>query len=171
MSCVVGGMLSVRVGSMHAHMHYVCVKSCPECSVHMLFLCRKVWERACVKWPVRKTDVHKTQGWMVTPIRKCKYEEVRWSLSRSSLTVRCAGVSAFRFPIVGVLSLVAITTTHCTVHERGMAAAHVSVGMCNIPVSREWDEHGQSVDQSVGQSVGARGPVDHDSVGRAWSTM
>ena len=29
----------------------------------------------------------------------------------------CAGVFAFRFPIVGVLSLVlAITTTHCTIH-------------------------------------------------------
>ena len=52
----------------------------------------------------------KTQGCMVTPTRKRKYEEVRWSLSRSSLAVRCAGVSAFRFPIVGVLSLVAIST-------------------------------------------------------------
>ena len=52
---------------------------------------------------------------MARPTRKHKYEEVRWSLSRSSLTVRCAGVSAFRFPIVGTLSLVVITTTHCTV--------------------------------------------------------
>ena len=45
-----------------------------------------------------------------------KYEEVRWSLSRSSPAVRCAGVSTFRFPIVGVHRLVAITTTHwvCT---------------------------------------------------------
>ena len=53
---------------------------------------------------------------MATPTRKRKYEEVHWSLSRSSLTVHCMGVSAFHFPIVGVLSLVAISTTHCTVH-------------------------------------------------------
>ena len=39
---VVGGMLlSEKVGSMDARMHYVCAKSCPECSViyswHMLY--------------------------------------------------------------------------------------------------------------------------------------
>ena len=44
---------------------------------------------------------------MATRTRKRKYEVVHWSLARSSLAVRCAGVSAFRFPIVGVLSLVA----------------------------------------------------------------
>ena len=99
-------------------MHYVCVKSCPECSVHMLYLwlvgkCEKglVWSNQ-----VRKTDVRETQGCMVIPTRKRKYEEVHWSLSRSSLAVHCMGVSAFHFPIVGVLSLVAISTTHCTVH-------------------------------------------------------
>ena len=58
-----------------------------------------------------KTDVHESQGCMATPTRKRKYEEVRWPLSRSNPAVRC-GVSAFRFPIVGILSLVAITTTH-----------------------------------------------------------
>ena len=47
---------------------------------------------------------------------KCKYEEVHWSLSHSSLTVHCAGVYAFHFPIIGILGLVAITTMHCTVH-------------------------------------------------------
>ena len=45
LSCVVGGMLSERVGSMDARMHYVCVKSCPECNVHMLYL----WCRKCEK--------------------------------------------------------------------------------------------------------------------------
>ena len=65
---------------------------------------------------------------MATPTRKRKYEEVRWSISHSSLTVRCVGVSAFRFPVVSVLSLVTITTTHCTVHmsvawQRGSVAA------------------------------------------------
>ena len=109
---------------------------------------------------------------MATPTRKRKYEEVRWSLSRSSLAVRCAGVSAFRFPIVGVLSLVAISTTHCTVHMSDMSVARRldSVGTCNVSVSREWDGHGRSVGRSVGsvgRSVDARGPVDHDSVGLA----
>ena len=104
----------------------------------------------------------KTQGCMATPTRKRKYEEVRWSLSCSSFAVRCAGVSAFRFPIVGVLSLVAISTTHCTVHMSDMSVAwrlgSVRVGTCNVSVSREWDGT---------RSVDARGPVDHDSVGLA----
>ena len=90
---------------------------------------------------------------MARPTRKRKYEEVCWSLSHSSLAVRCTGVSAFRFPIVGVLSLVAITTMHCTVHMtvlcRGMVARCGSVGMCNLSVSREWDGHGQSVGRSM----------------------
>ena len=43
-------------------------------------------------------------------------------VSRSSFTVCCVGVSAFRFPIVSVLGLIAITTTHCTVHHH----AHMS---------------------------------------------
>ena len=102
---------------------------------------------------MRKTDVRETQGCMATPTRKRKYEEVRWSLARSSLAVRCAGVSAFRFPIVSVLSLVAIMTMHCTVHMtvpcRGMAARCGSVGTCNLSVSREWDGHGRSVGRSM----------------------
>ena len=53
---------------------------------------------------------------MATPTKKRKYEEVHWSLYRSSLAVGCVGVSAFRFPIVGVLSFVAIMITNCTVH-------------------------------------------------------
>ena len=84
---------------------------------------------------------------MATPTRKRKYEEVRWSLSRSSLAVRCAGVSAFRFPIVGVLSLVAISTTHCT--DMSVALRLGSVGTCNVSVSREWDGHGRSVGRSM----------------------
>ena len=102
---------------------------------------------------------------MATPTRKRKYEEVRLSLSRSSLAVPCAGVSAFRFPIVGVLSLVAISTTHCTVHMLDMSVRLGSVGTCNVSVSREWDGHGRSVGWSPGRSVDARAPVDHDSVG------
>ena len=102
---------------------------------------------------------------MATPTRKRKYEEVHWSLSRSSLAVRCAGVSAFRLSIVDVLSLLAISTTHCTVHMPGMSVAWRlgRVCTCNVSVSREWDGHGRS----VGRSVDARAPVDHDSVGLA----
>ena len=44
-----------------------------------------------------------------------------------------------------------------------MALRLGSVGTCNVSVSREWDGHGRS----VGRSVDARGPVDHDSVGLA----
>ena len=99
---------------------------------------------------------------MAIPKRKRKYEEVRWSLAHSSLAVRCVGVSAFRFPIVSVLSLVAIMTTHCTVHM-SVAWRRGSMGTCNLSVSREWDGHGWS----VSWSVDARGPVDHASVGLA----
>ena len=81
---------------------------------------------------------------MVTPTRKCKYEEVRWSLARSSLAVCCAGVSAFRFPIIGILSLVASTTTHSTVHMT-VAWRHGSVGTCNLSLPREWDGRGRLV--------------------------
>ena len=124
---------------------------------------------------MRKIEVRETQGCMVTPTRKGKYEEVLWSLARSSLAVRCAGVSAFCFPIVGVLGLVAVTTMHCTVRMTvlccGMAARCGSVGMCNLSVSREWDGHGRLVGRLVGRldgrSVDARSPVDHASVGLA----
>ena len=99
---------------------------------------------------------------MATLTRKRKYEEVRWSLSHSSLAVCCTGVSAFRFPIVGVLSLVAITTIHCTVHM-SVAWWRGSVGTCNLSVSREWDGHGRM----VSRSVNVCGPIDHTSVGLA----
>ena len=88
---------------------------------------------------------------------------------RSSLR----GCLCFRFPIVGVLSLVAISITQCTVHMSYMSVAWRlgSVGTCNVSVSREWDGHGRSVgrsvDRPVGRSVDARAPVDHDSVGLA----
>ena len=44
-----------------------------------------------------------------------------------------------------------------------MAAPRGSVGTCNVSVSHEWDGYGRS----VGRSVDAHGPVDHDSVGLA----
>ena len=91
----------------------------------------------------------------MTPTRKRKYEDVRWSLSRSSLAVRCAGVSGFRFPIVGVVSLVAISTMHCTVHMSDMSIAWQlgSVGTCNVSVSCEWDGHGRLVGWSISRSM------------------
>ena len=111
---------------------------------------------------------------MATPTRKRKYEEVCWSLSRSSLAVRCAGVSAFRFPIVGVLSLVAISTTHCTVHMSDMSVAWPRHGGLAAWVRATYQYHvngtdmvGRSVGRLISRSVDARGPVDHDSVGLA----
>ena len=108
-------------------------------------------KRGLCEVTARKTNVRESQGWRHRQGSVSSYEEVRWSLSRSSLAVRCAGVSAFRFPIVGVLGLVAITTTHCTVHHH--AHEHGSVGTCNVSVSREWDGHGRSVSRSVGRSM------------------
>ena len=91
--------------------------------------------------------------------------KVRWSLSRSSLTVRCVGVSAFHFPIIGVLSLLAITTMHCTVHM-SMAWRHRVVAWACA--TYQYHVNGtDTVGQLVGRSVDAHGPVDHDSVGHA----
>ena len=140
LSCVVGSMLSERVGSMDARMHYVCVSlvqnaACTSCE--SVGKCEKgfVWsERREIP-----SDLRETQGCMTTPTRKCKYEEVPASQFI---------VSAFCFPIVGVLSLVAITATHCTIHM-SVAWQHGSVGTCNLSVSREWDGHGWSVGWSM----------------------
>ena len=84
-------------------------------------------------------------------------------LYRSSLAVGCAGVSAVRFPIVCVLSLVAITTTHCTVH---MSVAQRRVAWARA--TYQYHVNGtDTVGRSVGPSIDARGPVDHASVGLA----
>ena len=46
------------------------------------------------------------------------------SLVPTSHAVHCTGVSsAIRLPIVGVLSLAAITTTNCTVHHHAHSMA------------------------------------------------
>ena len=50
-------------------------------------------------------------------------------VSHSSLAVCCVGVSAFRFPIVSILGLIAITTTHCTVHHHAHTWALVWHGL------------------------------------------
>ena len=141
----------------------------------------EVWKRVCVKWPARKLTYVKAKAGDTD--KKHKHEEIRWSLSCSSLAVRCVGVSAFRFPIVNILCLIAITITYCTIHHHACTRALVwhgliwraNVGTCNVSVSREWDGHGRSVGQSVGRSVGqsvsrlvnARVPIDHASVGLA----
>ena len=166
LSCVVGGMLNERVYGC-PYVLRVC-KSCPECSVHTLYLGKKVWKKACVKWPARKPDVHKTQGCMATPTRKCKYEEVRWSLSHSSLAVCRAGVSAFHFPIVSILCLVAIMTTHCTVHM-SVAWRHCMVWQRGHVqyISITW--MGQT--QSVTRSVNACGPRENTCVGLAHARL
>jgi len=128
---------------MHARMHYMCISRVQNAVCTCCAYVGKC-EKGLCEVSGEKTDVRETQGCMATPTRNRKYEEVRWSLACSSLAVRCAGVSAFRFPIVGVLSFVAITTTHCTVHM-SVAWWHGSVGTCNVSVSCEWDGHGRSV--------------------------
>ena len=87
---------------------------------------------------------------------KDAWREVRWSLSRSSLTVHCVGVSAFRFHIVSVFSLVAITTMHCTVHDMSVAWQRRVVAWARATYQYHvngMDTVGQSVGRSVGQSV------------------
>ena len=42
LSCVMGGMLSKRVGSMHPRMHYVCISLVQNAVLHVLCLCRNV---------------------------------------------------------------------------------------------------------------------------------
>ena len=115
------GMLSERVGSMHAHicMHYVCaslVQNAVWTCCAYVEKCEKgfVWS----DWRQKR----ESQGWGHRQGSASSYEEVRWSLSRSSLAVRCAGVSAFRFPIIGVLGLVAITTALFTTTHMSVAA-------------------------------------------------
>ena len=104
---------------------YALCKSCPECSVHVLCLCRKVWKWFCVKWPARKSDVRESQGWWhqqwSTSMKRLA------SLSRSSLAVRCMGVSAFRFPIVGVLSLDYYALPPCTWAWQHGHVQHISI--------------------------------------------
>ena len=93
--------------------------------------------------------------------KEAKYEAVCWSVSHSNLTVCCAGVPTFRFPIVGVLGLRAITTstTHCTVHhhrhERGMAWQRGQYHVNGTDTVGRW----------VGGCVGVHVPVDYASVG------
>ena len=102
---------------------------------------------------------------MATPTRKLKYEEVCWSLSHSSLAVHCVGVSAFCFSIVSVLGLIAISTTHCTVHH---TSANVGMSLNGMPVWARamYPYHVKGTDM-VGRSVDARVPIDHTSVGLA----
>ena len=124
-------------------------------------------EKGLCKVTGEKTDVRESQGWRhwqeSTSMKRFA------GLSCSSLTVCCASVSAFCFPIVSILGLIDITTTHYTVHHHARTWAlawhgliwRASVGTCNVSVSREWDGHGRS----VSWLVDARVPMDHASVG------
>ena len=137
------GMLSERVGSMHAHKHYVCTSLVQNAVCRCCALCRSVKKGLC-KVTGEKTDVHESQ---TTPTRKHKYEEVRWSLSHSSLAVRCGVSQLFALPLLAFRSY----SYHCTVHHNTCTRAlawhgliwHASMGTCKISVSREWDGHGR----------------------------
>ena len=134
-------------------------KSCPECSVHMLCLCRKVWKRACVKWPARKTDVRETQGCMHGDTDK-EAQVWRGSLVShlfQSRSLLCGCLCFLLSHRRRSQSCSCHTTTHCTVHM-SMAWRHGSIGTCNLSVSREWDGHGRSISRSVGQYTWSRRP-------------
>ena len=108
LSCVVGMAwcdMAKLEGGICACLYVLRIcKFCPECGVHVLCLCRKgfVWS----DWWEKLTFVRKYRHQQGSASMK------RFTgLSRSSLTVHCAGVSsAFHLPIVGVIGLVAITT-------------------------------------------------------------
>ena len=157
MSCVVAWYVSFSRRSLHTkpfhtflhkaqHMYtpiwIMHVKSCPECGVHVLCFMQK---RVCVKRPARKLQYVKDGD------TNKKVRFASWSLSHSSIAVCCAGVSAFRLPIVGILDLVTITTMHCTVHHHahkcGMAwqCGHVQHIMYHVT---GMDTVGRSVSRS-----------------------
>ena len=104
----------------------------------------------------KKTDVCTWKPRMATLTRKCKYKEFCWFFSRFSLAVCCVGFSAFHFPIVGVLGIVAITTTHYTLHhhthECGMAWHRRHVQRISIM----W--HGRLAGWLVGRCTCSRRP-------------
>ena len=113
--------------------------------------------RICVKWPVRKLTYMKAKdGDTDKEVQVWKDSLISLSFQ---LTVRCASVSA-----ISVFSIIAITTTHCTVHHHARTRAlawhgliwRASMGTCKLSVSCEWDRHGRLVDACV--------PVDHASV-------
>ena len=143
-------MLSERVASMHTRKCCVCASLVQNAVCTCCASCRSVKKGLC-KVTGEKIDIRELKPRMATLTRKLKYEVVCWSLSHSNLAVRCAGVSAFRFPIVGILGLLAITTTHCTVHHHAHTQALAwhgliwcaSAGTCNVSLSCEWDGHGQ----------------------------
>ena len=79
---------------------------------------------------------------------------VRKVLSRMQYAVYT--YCTYDFPIVGVLSLVAITTTHCTVHmtvawRHGVVAWARAIYQYHVNGT---DTVGRLVGRSVGQSVG-----------------
>ena len=151
---------------MHAHKNFVCAilaqNAVCTCCAYVV-----VWKRVCVKWLARTVtyviakDGDTDKGAQV-------WRDSLISLSHSSFAVRCAGVSAFCFPIVRVLGLIAIVTTHCTVHHHARTRAQAWHGLTAC-------QHGHVQRIRImwmgrtrnGRSVDARVPVDHASVGFA----
>ena len=71
-----------------------------------------------------KNDVRETQGCMATPTRKCKYEEVRWSLARSMQphgSLRGCLYFSFSHRWRSQCCIYCDYALQCS-HERGMAA-------------------------------------------------
>ena len=116
-----------------------CVQVLSRMLVYVLCLCISVKKDLC-KVTGEKTDARESQGWRHRHRSASMKRFADLSLS-FQLAVRCAGVLAFRFPIVGVLGIIAITTVHH--HARTQALAwhgiiwHASVGTCNLSVLRK----------------------------------
>ena len=121
------GMLSKRVGSMHAHKHFVCASLVQNavctCCAYVV-----VWKRVCVKWLARTLTYMKAKDGDTDKGAQV-WRDSLFSLSFQFQSFDCAGVSAFRFPIVRVLGLIAIITTHCTVHHHARTRAQVWHGL------------------------------------------
>ena len=57
----------MQEGGVYGRLYALYVLSRMQCAHVVLMTCRKVWKRACVKWPARKTDIRETQGCLATP--------------------------------------------------------------------------------------------------------
>ena len=130
---IVGGEPDVHGVARHAKQEWgLCTPVSITCAqVLSRTLCVEVQKKGLCKSD-RQENWRTWKPRMATPSRKCKFA----ALSRSSLAVHCVGVSAFRFPTVVILGLIA-TTMHYTVHHHARTR--------NVSVLQEWDRHGQSV--------------------------
>ena len=147
---------------MHARKHYVWASLFQDAVRTCCALCKSVKKGLC-KVTGEKTMKAKDGD-------TDKEAQVERGSLVSLFVIRCAGVSAFCFPIVGVLGLTAVTTMHCTVHHHVHTRAlawHGLTWRAQRGARPTYPYHVNIVSRSVGRSVDARVPIDHASVGFA----